>query len=337
MKRILLLLACVACAGPALADEAGVAHNLWIGGDVHVTEAVDGRLRAMGGNVTVDAPVNGDVQMAGGTVLVAPAAVISGDASIAGGNVTIAGAIKGTLRVAGGHVRIDGPVSGDAAIAAGTLELGPRASIAGKLRFRGEELRRDAAATVAGGIDQATGRSARNHHHAGSATERFLHGWLWSIGLILLAGLLAAALPGASQRMAVELRERPWITPLVGLLALTTIPVAAVLIMITIIGIPVGLLALVAYAALLLLGYVWVAVVVGGMLLDLMKPQAMARTAWHAGAAALAMLALALLARVPVVGGLVQLMALAVGVGMIVAVLAGLTRPATPPTMPAAA
>jgi hypothetical protein len=128
--------------------------------------------------------------------------------------------------------------------------------------------------------------------------------------------------------MASELRERPWITPLVGLLAFTSIPVAAVLVMITVIGIPLGLLALFGYAALLLVGYVWVAVVVGGMLLERVKPETVTSTAWHVGAAVLAMLVLALLVRVPFLGGLVKFSALVIGVGMIVSAIFRRLRPA---------
>ena len=325
--RILLLLSCLSAAGVALADaDVAASSHLRIGGEVRITEAVEGPLRIIGGEVTVDAPVKGSVKVAGGNVTLGPAAVVSGDVAIAGGNVTVEGAIKGKLRAAGGNVRINGPVDGDASIAAGKLELAPNARIEGKLRFRGEELRQDPAAQVKGGVDQEAG-VAHEHgfrwssHPQRTPAERFLHGWLWSLGLVMLAALIAAALPGATQRMAAELRERPWITPLLGLVALTAIPVAAVLVMITIIGIPIGLLALIGYAALLLLGYVWVAVVVGGMLLDRVKPATAARTAWHAGAAALAMLVLAILVRVPFVGGFVKLAALVVGVGMIVAVV----------------
>ena len=91
--------------------------------------------------------------------------------------------------------------------------------------------------------------------------------------------------------------------------------------MVTIIGIPLGLLAILGYVALLLVGYVWLSVVVGGMLLDRFSAGSAARTAWRVGAAALAMLALALLARIPVIGGFVMFAALVVGIGMIVAVV----------------
>ncbi len=48
------------------------------------------------------------------------------------------------------------------------------------------------------------------------------------------------------------------------------------------------------------------------------KADAAARTAWRVGAAVLAMLVVALLARIPVVGGFVALVTLVLGVGMIV-------------------
>jgi cytoskeletal protein CcmA (bactofilin family) len=316
--RIALLLSCLALAGHAAAEEAHPSPSTWIGGSVGITQATEDPVLAVGGTVTVNAPVNGNVRMAGGTVEVGSAAAISGDAALAGGSITVEGSIKGNLHAAGGQVRINGPVAGDASIAAGTLELGPDARIDGKLVFRGEELRRDPAAQVTGGVEH---RQGRTRLHARTTAERFTHGWIWSAGLMVLAALIAAALPGASRRMAQELRERPWITPLLGFVALTSIPIAAVLVMITVIGIPVGLLALIGYAALLLVGYVWVAVVVGGMLLDRVRPETAALTAWRAGAAVLAMLALAVLVRMPFVGHLVGLAALVVGVGMIVAVV----------------
>ena len=319
MRRIALFGAALAFAGYVAAQESVDAAHIWLGADVNISEAVEGPVHAAGGNVTLDAPVNGDVRMAGGTVTVGNTAVVSDNVSLAGGTVVVDGSIKGKLRAAGGTVRIDGSIAGDASIAAGTLELGPHARIEGKLKFRGGDLRQDPAAQIVGGVDHRERRSFPHRHHEATVEERFSHGWAWSAGLMVLAALIAAALPGASQRMAQELRDRPWITPLVGLVALTTIPIAAVLVMITIIGIPVGVLALIAYAALLLLGYVWIAVVVGAMLLDRVKPETAARTASRIGAAVLAMLVLALLVRVPYLGGLVKLGALVVGVGMIVA------------------
>ena len=323
--RIAVLLFGLALAGSAAAQETATHRSIRIGGNVDISRAVEGALIVAGGTVTVSAPVNGSVRMAGGTVELGPDAAISGDASIAGGTVDVDGTIAGDLHAAAGEIRIDGPVAGDASIAAGTLALGPDARIQGHLTYYGPELHRDPGAQVVGGVEQSRGRW---RSHEWTAGERFTHGWIRTAVLMVLAALIAAALPGASQRMAQELRERPWITPLLGLVALMSIPMMAVLLMITIIGIPVAVLALAGYVALLLVGYVWLAVVVGGMLLDRVKPETAARLAWRVGAAVLAMLVLAILVRVPLVGHLIKLAALTVGVGMIVAAMFRHSAPA---------
>jgi hypothetical protein len=315
IRRIVVFLSFLLLAGGALADDAWSGGTIRIGGNVEVSEPTDGPLNAAGGQVLVEAPVEGPLRAAGGQVEVGPNASIAGNALLAGGNVVVKGPIQGDLHAAGGQVTLDGPVAGDASIAGGSLILGPDARIEGRLKFRGGELNRDPSAQVAGGLVHTPAGSRRHERTAG---ERMARGWMWSVGLVALAALLAAALPGPSQRLAQELRERPGMTTLLGFLALTAIPVAAVLLMITIIGIPIALLALALYAGLLMVGYVWLAVVLGGLLLDRFNVERAAVTAWRIGAAALAMLILAIAVRVPFVGGLVKFAALVVGVGMIV-------------------
>lgn len=286
-----------------------------------------------GGNVDIDEPVSGNLYVAGGNVTVS--APVEGHARIAGGDVTIKGRIGGRLAVAGGNVRIDAPVAGNATVSGGTLELGPNARIEGELEFRGGHLEQDAAAQVVGGVKQ-TRRHRSNWGdgtwNGGSRWARTITGAVWTAGLMLLAALIAGALPGATRRMQDELRTQPWLAALFGFLALICIPIGAVLVMITVIGIPIGLLALFGYVALLLVGYVSASVVLSGLLLDRYKAEVAARTAWRVGAAVLAMLVIALLARVPVVGGAVALAALVIGVGVIVAAAVHRTRPAATAT-----
>jgi hypothetical protein len=290
--RLGIWAACALLAGTAAAEEAA-AKSTFVGGNVVVDEAVPGNLHAAGGKITITAPVEGNV------------------------------------RAAGGKVTIDAPVGGDVSVAAGSLALGPNARIAGKLSFRGGRLKQDPAAVVAGGIDESSGhRRSYDFHPFGG----FRAGWFWTAGLVLLAAILAAGLPGPMTRMTQELRAHPWTAPLLGFIALTCIPVAAVLVMITLIGIPLGLLALLGYVALLLVGYVSISVVVGGMLLDRFNAQAAGQLAWRVGAAMLAMLALGLVARLPFVGGAFAFAALIVGVGLIVAAVFRRTPAAPTPT-----
>ena len=302
MNRLGPFLACLTFAAAAAAEEPLVVGGkaIFVGPKVEITDPVEGGVSAAGGEIIVGAPVGGN-------------------ARLAGGKVTVKGEIKGTLKVAGGYIIIDAPVGGDATIAGGKLELGPNARIAGSLTFRGGELVRDPAAQVTGTVEHTTGR--RHHDYEFSPFGRYGRGWIWTGGLMLLAAIIAGAFPGPTRRMAEELRTHPWTAPLIGFIALTCIPIAAVIVMITVIGIPVGLLALMGYVVLLLVGYVWLSVVVGGLLLDRFKAEVASQTAWRVGSAVLAMLALGLLARLPIVGHFVAFVALIIGVGMVVATI----------------
>jgi hypothetical protein len=260
-------------------------------------------------------------------------APVSGNVRIAGGDITVTGNVGGKLAVAGGHVKLDGPVAGNATISGGTLDLGPNARISGKLAFNGGHLDQDPAAQVVGGVV----RSARHRHEWDG--EEHGHGIaraIWTVGLMLLAGIIAGALPGPVRRMQEEFRTQPWLATLLGIVALICIPIAAVLVMITIIGIPLGLLAIMGYVALILIGYVASSVMVSGLLLDRYKSDVASQTAWRVGAAVLAMLVISSAAHVPFVGHFIGLVALVIGVGAIVAAIMHRRSASATPT-PAAA
>lgn len=289
LKRLGLVALCASLSTVACA-------RLVAGGNVDINEPIDGNLYVAGGNVSITAPVSGNVR-------------------IAGGDISVTGNVGGKLAVAGGHVKLDGPVAGNATVSGGTLDLGPNARISGKLAFNGGHLDQDPAAQVVGGVV----RSSR-HRHEWDGEERG-HGIaraIWTVGLMLLAGIIAGALPGPVRRMQEELRTQPWLATLFGIVALICIPIAAVIVMITIIGIPLGLLAILGYAALILIGYVASSVVVSGLLLDRYKSEVASQTAWRVGAAVLAMLLISTAAHVPFVGHFIGLVALVIGVGAIV-------------------
>jgi len=141
--------------------------------------------------------------------------------------------------------------------------------------------------------------------------------WIWTAGLMVMAALLAGALPRVSQRFAPAVAVRPGLTVLTGFLALIAFPAAAVVFMITIIGIPLGLLTLLAWLMLLLVGYVAAAVVLGDSALRAFKSPAANGTAARAAAAIVAVLALALLTRIPFLGGFLAFATLIVGLGAV--------------------
>ncbi|HXD07057.1 MAG TPA: hypothetical protein VN680_13465 [Burkholderiaceae bacterium] len=286
---------------------------LLAGGTVHVEAPVKRSVYAAGGRVSVDAPVQHNLRIAGGSLEIGPQARIGGSVSVGGGEVRILGPVTGYVSVGAGRVFINAPIGGDAHIRAGHIELGPKAAIAGKLQYSSRsEIVRDPAAQIAGAVErvepvQAVSGAVRPRSRAGY--------WIWTAGLMALAAVLAAWLPRRCAQVRELLGRRPGASALAGFVALVCIPVAAVLLLITIIGAPLALLVVLIYPALLLLGYVASGITAGTMALARWKGDVMDRRGWLALAAALGVLAISLLARVPGLGAAVSLAALLLGMG----------------------
>lgn len=299
------------------------------GGDVRVRDSVQQDLYAVGGNVQLDAAVGGNARLAGGNVEIAASASIGKNLSVAGGTVEVRGPIGGNVEIASGDVLIDSAIAGDVRVAAGDLELGPNAAIGGRLIHRGPgTIKRDPAAQVGGGI-------ARSGHREKSVRESHDgrgFGWAWSLGLIALAGLITGLFPAGTRSMAAGLRNDPGIGLLLGFITLICVPIAAVILMVTVIGIPLAFAVLLLYFLMLIVGYAAVGVVVGDAALLRLRSRDSARIGWRVGAAMAAMLLLALLAKIPVVGGVLVFVALLAGVGAIVLAIRARTSAAPHPT-----
>lgn len=294
------------------------------GGNVRLGAAVRHGVYAAGGRVALNAPVQRNARMAGGTIEIGPQARIGGNVSAGAGEVRISGPIDGYLQVGAGRVVIDAPVGGNVEVASEVLELGPKARISGRLRYVSRnEVQRDPAAEVTGGIERVTPSAtwpvpSRVQERAGRGA-----GWVWSAGLMLIAGILAVALPGVYTGVGATMQARWALSLLVGFIALVCIPVAAVIAMFTVIGVPLGLAALALYLVLLLAGYVSTGVVAGGLALTRLRAVRASHPGWRFGAAALGMFSISLLGRLPWVGGLIVLAALLVGIGALLMQLRG--------------
>lgn len=297
------------------------------GGKLRLGADVGRNVYAAGGQLTVLGKVGGNARMAGGQIEIAPQAEVAGNLTVTGGNVQLRGGIKGHVQAAGGQLLIDGPIGGDVIATSGKVTLGPGARIAGKLRYRsGEPLEQDAAAQVTGGIEQLLPKLGRGDGKARAepalddeSGRQHLRSPLraWTVGLMVLAALLLALLPGVSAGVASTWRERTGRSLLTGFVVLVCVPVAAILLLITIIGIPVALAVVAAYLALLPVAYVASAIGAGDWALQRWQPQRVAQAWWRIGAACVALLVLALLGWVPVLGWVIGLLALLAGLGAV--------------------
>lgn len=319
-------------------DHAVAGDAMLAGGSVEVRAPVGDDLRAAGGDVNIAGAIGGEVYAAGGSVRLAEGGSVAGDASLAGGSITIDGKVGGKLRAAAQHIVINGEVVGDARLRAERIALGPRAKIGGVLNYRSRlPLHQAEGAIIGGGTVAAATLDDEDdrrdgwrgaHHGRGYGWHDGMPHWFGPVGfgsvfgsafgfvgVFAVAALFVALLPQFSARLLDAIRSSPWRSLGLGLVALVGVPLLAVLLMITLLGIPLGIAVVALYPLLLLLGFVAGVLFVGQRLRAALRPDAAPTTASTIGFAALALLLLMLVGWVPIVGALALFAVMVVGLG----------------------
>lgn len=277
--------------GTVTGDVSGTAGNIVIreGG------VVEGSLQAAAGNIRISGTVAGDVSTGAGSV-----------------HLTDSGIVDGDFEVGAGDVRIDGTINGDAQVGADTIRLGDGAAIAGSLTYDGTlEGNRDA---VAGEITRDTSLGPNFVTDLQPIASVFFAVNAFILNL-LLGVLLLGLFPNFSTRVADRVRTDPAKSGLIGLAVLIGIPVLLVAFAITVIGIPIAFVGLLAFFAVVWVGTVYGRFAVGMWLLSL----ADIHNRW--AALVVGLLLAVVFWQIPILGGLLNGIIFLLGLGAFVLAL----------------
>lgn len=313
------------------------------GGSIEVRAPIGDDLRAVGGDVGISSTVGGELFATGGNVTLSRTAQVGGGAQCFGGTVTLDGKIDGPLEVEAQKIVLNGTVTGDADLRAQDIELGPDARIGGTLRYAAAgDMHRAPGALVTGTVtreDSLMGRrdGSRNRYwHRQLTVNR--PPWVASVlpffGLLAFSAVLMLVFPTFATRAADAVGASPWLALAVGFGALAGVPAFAGLLFISLLGIPLGIVVLALYPALLLLGYVVGVLFVSQRMLLAMHKTPSTSFAVTMGFQALALVLVLLLGRLPFIGALSMALVTLVGVGASVLALPR-RRPAQPTPPPA--
>jgi cytoskeletal protein CcmA (bactofilin family) len=284
--------------------------------------AVGGELAVMARSVEIDGQVGDDLYAAADDVHLSANARVGQDARIFGKDVYIKGRIDRNLDVSGETVAIAALIGGDVKIHARNIILGPGATIEGKLEWTSPnepEIPQDA--IIRGGVQGSVDKSwhsegvlnwaspFRSAPRAAILASEAAGRLMVALSAFALGLLLALVAPQYADRVTNVLRDR-WAASFGwGLLTLVLTPIAAVLMMLTIIGIPLGFLLLLSMPLLCLWGYAMGAAGLGAAVLRITKKGG---RVW---ALALGLLGLTLIAFIPVIGWIAGAGATLLGLG----------------------
>ena len=274
------------------------------GGQQDISGRVHGSLRAAGGHVTVKASVDRNATIGGGDLIVDSSAMIGHNAYLIGGNIHVNGAVRGGLLATGGNVDLNGPIGQDVEVASGSLRLGPRAQIGGNLRYRVKgDVRIDPAAHVAGKITALPVSKGPGPFS-----------WLWTAGLLLMGVVVVLLVPRFVAEAANGLQQRPVRAVIVGIIVGIAGLIAIVIAAITVVGLPLALLATALYLVFAALSEIPVAVWLGGRILHARTVLGRQGPIVNFFVGALILLVIGI---IPVIGGLVRLIATCIGFGAV--------------------
>ena len=330
----------VAFGGRVTLDQAVKGDALLGGGSIEVRAPVGDDLRVAGGDVNIDSTVGGELFAAGGNVVLTKSAQVQQGASLGGGLVTIDGRIVGKLKASAQRIVLNGEVTGDARLIAETIELGPTAKIGGALSHTSREFKRAEGAVVIGPLTRE--ESADTPRERGPDRHRERHweltgpSWVGTVlgylGLVAAGAVLVLLFPKFSAEAPEVIRGSPGLSLATGFGMLVGVPVLAVLLFVTLLGIPLGIAAFALYPLLLLMGYLTGVLFLAQRSRQALRAGSPATFGSTIGFLALALLVLMLIGHLPVVGPLTVLVTLVLGLGA--CVIEWYRRRQAPPAAP---
>jgi hypothetical protein len=274
-------------------------------------------LYAAGARVRLDGSVAGNARIIGAEVSLGPDSTIDGGVSIGAARADIAGSVDGYLQVAAGNTTISGRVAGDLEVSGEQLQLAPSAQIDGSLVFTGPQ-----PASVAPGA-----RVNGEIRHVPSSDASDSGSWSAAGGVFAVISVLGLATVGVLlwtlwprfTRSAIDAAtKRSGRAFLTGLALAAGVPLIVVLLLVSIVGIPLAVFAGSAYLMLFPLGYLLAGATIAEQLVERFRSRRIGRTPRRLLALSLALLLLAMLAFVPMVGAFSIVALTLLGMGALV-------------------
>ncbi len=319
-------------AGGNVTSNADIAGDLLAaGGNILVNSPVSGDLMVAGGNITVLGSVADDLRIVGGSIVIS--STVGGDVIVGAGDVTLSGErVGGDVAIAAGVVHVDTPIAGDARIGAGEVFI--NAPIAGDVELHADRVTIGENATISGTLTYTSPREAevadgaqlgvveyteraQKSEKGGAAMAALvstgaLIGVLVSLVGALVLGLLVRRFTAETVRMATAqpLAHLGW-----GVVALIVTPIVGILLLVTVIGAPFGIIALLLYVVYLILSSFLAPILLGSVLSRWVLKYGEYRVDWKT--ILIGVVAYAILSLIPIIGWIAQfgLFLIALGAG----------------------
>jgi cytoskeletal protein CcmA (bactofilin family) len=292
------------------------------GQTITVNGKVSTGARIAGQSVTVGGNIGRDLIAASSDLLINGPAVIGGDLNDFSTNMTVNGHIAGNVRGSVSTAALNDGVDKNVDIIANNLTLGPSANIKGNLRYVSQNKANiQQGAMVAGTTNQvlpANEPSRRNQGIMAGIVGSILLRIFGFLAIFVIGLVLLLILKRLLIAQAVAMHDHPLSCLGWGALFVFVTPIAALIVMFTIIGFPLALLALVIWGILLYLSQIPVALLIGWLIL--FRRRLELSYGFMVAALALGLVILYIVSAIPVLGFFIWLGVFIFGLGSLAVV-----------------
>lgn len=290
------------------------------GGNINILGTVEQDIRVVGGNITISGSIGQNLTVLGGSVNITDSTDIKGSIVAAGGSIQMFAPVPGSVTVAGGDVSLGSEIAGDVVAAVGSLRVTSNGSIGGDLTYYSEEqLNLPTGATVSGQImrkdypdsPKLDKEQKENIVEAGRAAK-MMSKIINILSAFVIGILLLKFVPKYTTHVEKRINESPWKSMGVGLVFLIAAPLIALILFVTVIGIPLGFLLFVAYFFSIYLSKIFISLLLGRRLLAYFKSKYNDIIVLGIG-----LITYLILSSVPFIGWLVVFISVITGIGAI--------------------
>ncbi len=275
-------------------------------GSLRVPGKVDGSIRGYTGNSTLRGSVGHNVMLFGGDINIDRGAQIGGSLTTFAGHLSIDGNVGRDLLAYTGQTTVGGTIDGGAKVTASDLNIDSGAKIAGPVTYRGEH-----PPSVSPEAKLASPVQYTRTHHGPDYGSPHYYIWqvIWTAAYILFGLVLFALMPAFSGE-AVASAERYGASLGLGLLVGCSMPIAALIACVTVVGLFVGVATLFLWWACLYFAQLIVGAMIGQWIMG------RTRELWPMiGRMAVGFVILRLCTMIPHGGGFIKIVAIIWGLG----------------------
>lgn len=277
----------------------------------------------MGGQISVDGQVGRNISIGGGDIRLRDTANINGSVVIGAGNVTIQSPLNSNLTVGAGNLTISAPINGDVKAGIGRLTLSSDTQIKGNLDYWSEqEADISPSASVSGTTEKhyqpsfdLSQTEVQNLSQKIYSGKRVISTWFTITNLLsnfIIALLLIHFFPNCTQTAVSIINKKPWTCLGTGFATLILTPIAFVILLTTVVGIPLAFILLFIYFLSIFLSKIYISLWLGTFLTQ--KTNYKLKKVWLV---LIGLITYTIISHLPFVGAFIRLFGLTIGLGTI--------------------